>query len=478
MSPCSVSSDRKIMMRLAGFLILFSLSFAVHAISLKVEARATTEQQARREALAALSESILVQVKSESNSLVKGTGERQEELRISSHSDIPLIGTDVTCLSTGREVLCEARLDSIKSLAMYMRKLEDVRREVAELDARISKLDANNRYPQLVDLLTLVDQYEKYSAVARMLGAAQISPAGKSRTEIQEHLRQLEKLTATIDLAAQIIAKGLRSEALYIYPATPQGSHEVTAFGRIMRDKLAQQLAAVTTPDKANHFLKGEYEQHDSSIHLTYRLLDSSGNTLETRIAALAPSAYKGVQTKPVTVDFDRLLHEGVVLGSDFKAQLNSNRGSEGVLFDEKDEVELFVKISRPGYFYVVGHVVKQKENYSYLLELSNADGARRFVRYANADDVNKWLSIGRFEATPPFGIESLQLMASSDDPVNRLPAHQFDKKSELYVTAQNAQQGITNTRALKPKRTEADKVYQTEAVLMFTTMPRAVKTR
>ena len=148
------------------------------------------------------------------------------------------------------------------------------------------------------------------------------------------------------------------------------------------------------------------------------------------------------------------------------------------MLFDEKDEVELFVKISRPGYFYVVGHVVKKEENFSYLLELSDTERDRRFIRYANADDVNKWLSIGRFEATPPFGIESLQLIASSDDPIDRLPSHPLDKKTELYVTANNAQQGITKTRALKPKRSEADKQYLTEAVLMFTTMPKANKSR
>jgi hypothetical protein len=463
-------------MRIASLLLLLCLPFVTQALSLKVEARATTESQAKREALAALADSILVEVKSEVTSNVKGTGERQDEHRISSSSDIPLIGVDLKCIPSGGEVQCEARLDSSKSLLIYTRKLEDLRREVGELDARISKIEANSRYPQLVQLLTLAEQYDKYRAVAQLLGETQFTPPAKTRSDIQEQLRVLEKLTPTLDLAAQVIAKGLRADALYIYPAAPHGSHEVTAFGRVIRDKLAQQLNPLTSPENASHFLKGEYEQLDNSIHLTYRLLDSSGNTIETRIAAIAADAYKGVQTKPTTVDFDRLLHEGVVLGNDFKAQLNSNRGSENVLFDEKDEVELFVKVSRPGYFYVVGHVVKKDENFSYLLELSQADRDRRFIRYANADDVNKWLSVGRFEATPPFGIESLQLIASSDDPINRLPSHPLDKKTELYVTANNAQQGITKTRALKPKRSDADKQYQAEAVLMFTTMPKAMR--
>jgi hypothetical protein len=163
-----------------------------------------------------------------------------------------------------------------------------------------------------------------------------------------------------------------------------------------------------------------------------------------------------------------------VAVSSDFHSQLTTNRGTENVLFDEKDEVELLVKLNRSGYFYVVGLVDKKSENYSYLLELANADTDRRFVRYVNADDVNKWLSIGKFEASAPFGVESLQLIATSDDPINRLPPHPFDKRTELYLTASSAQKGIAMTRSLKPKRTESDKQYQGETVLMFTTMPKS----
>lgn len=460
-------------MRLLSLLFLFTFPLAAHPAIMQAEARAPNEQQAKREALAALADSILVNVQSESSSYVEGSGKRQDELRISSRSDVPLIGVDISCLPTGSAVLCEARLDSAKSLTIYTRKLEELRREIGEMDARITRAESNSRYAQLIQLLTLTEQYEKYHAVAQMLGETQFTPPAKTRAAIQEQLRALEEFTPTLDLAAQIVSKGISKEGIYIYPAVPQGSHEVTAFGRVFYDKLAQRLDPVTSPDKASHFLKGEYELLNNSLHLTYRLLDDGGNTMATRVVTLAPSAYKGMQVKPTTVAFDRLLHEGVVLGNDFRAQLNSNRGSENVLFDEGDEVELFVKLSRPGYFYVVGHVVKKGENYSYLLELSEAEGDRRFTRYVNADDVNKWLSIGRFEATAPFGIESLQLISSSDDPISRLPAHPLDHKSDLYVTASDTRVGIAKTRALKHKQSTGDRQYQAEAVLMFTTMPK-----
>lgn len=454
-------------------LTLLCLPLATQAAVLQAEARASTKDEAQRQALSSLANSIFVNVQSENTSHVEGSGKRHDEMNIKSSSDVPLIGADINCDSVGREVVCKVSLDSGKSVALYRNKLNELHKEIGTLDERIGKATGNERYGMLTQVLTVIEQYEKYCAVAQLLGETQFTAPPRSRADTEAQLRALEKSAPSIELAAQVLAKGLRAEAVYIYPAIPHGSHEVTPFGRVMRDRLAQSLASVDSPDKAQTFFKGEYEILDNSIHVIYRLLDTTGNTLETRVATLAPAAYQGLQVKPVSVDFDRLLHEGVVVSSDFHTQITTNRGSENVLFDEKEEVELFVKLNRPGYFYVVGHVAKKSENYSYLLELANADADRRFVHFVNADDANKWLSIGKFEASAPFGVESLQLIATSDDPINRLPSHPFDKSTELYITSNNAEQGIIKTRALKPKRSEADKQYQAEAVLMFTTMAK-----
>jgi hypothetical protein len=456
------------------FLALLLLPFTTHGVTLQAEARAASKELAQQQALSDLANSIFVNVQSVSSSYVEGSGKRADAITIKSSSDLPLIGADINCDSVGHDVVCKVSLDSSKSLALYRKKLTELRQEIASLDDRIAKATVNERYGFLTQALTVIEQYEKYRAVAQLLGETQFTASPRTRSDTEAQLREVEKSAPSIELAAQILAKGLKTNTVYIYPAVPHGSHEVTPFGRVVRDRLDQQIASVDSPDKARTFFKGEYEVFDSGLQLTYRLVDDTGNTLETRVAMLAPSAYQGLQVKPATMDFDRLLHEGVAVSSDFHSQLTTNRGTENVLFDEKDEVELLVKLNRPGYFYVVGHVAKKSENYSYLLELANAETDRRFVRYVNADDVNKWLSIGKFEASAPFGVESLQLIATSDDPINRLPLHPFDKRTELYLTASNAQQGIAMTRSLKPKRTESDKQYQGETVLMFTTMPQS----
>ena len=460
------------------FIRLFILALLVLPLNclaaiLQAEARSTTEQQAKREALAALADSILVNVQSESSSYQEGSGKHKEELKITSRSDIPLIGVETDMGHKGNDFICKVSLDSHKSGPLYAKKINELQQEISTLNQRITKAQGNDLYALLIQALTVIQQYEKYRAVSQLLGDLQIATLPLTRADVESQLRALEKAAPSLELAAQLLTKDMKTENIFIYPAMPHGSHEVTAFGRVLRDKLAEKVHTVETADKAQNYFKGDYELLDNSIYVTYRLLDSAGNTLETRVATLAPAAYQNVQVKPSTMDFDKLLHEGLAISSDFRAQLTTNRGSEDVLFNERDEVELLVKFNRTGYFYVVGFVAKKTENYSYLLELSNADTDRRFVRYINADDVNKWLSIGKFEASSPFGVESLQLIGSSDDPINRLPAHQLDSKNDLYLTSNNAKKGITMTRALKPKRSETDKQYQTEAVLMFTTMKK-----
>jgi len=457
-------------MRVIIFLLLL-LPFTANAATVQMEARAATEAQAKREALAALADSIFLTVKSETASVIEGSGKAQQSVSIHASSDIPLIGIELKCDALAQDFVCLARLESGKSLALYVSKLTELSLELIALDARLAKTTGHDRYLLLTQALTEIEQFEKYRAVAAMLGGSNFPTLVRNRADTEAQLRELESAVPSLELAAKLLSKNLHAEALFIQPAMPHASNEVTEFGRLLRDRLAQNLPTVASPDLAQTFFKGDYEVLANQLHVIYRLVDANGNTLETRVATLAPAAYKNIAVKPTTQSFDQLLHDGVALNNDFRAQLTTNRGAENILFNDKDEVELLVKLNRPGYFYVVGHVSKKRENYSYLLELATATSDRRFVRYVNADDVNKWLSIGKFEASAPFGVESLQLIASSDDAINRLPSHEMDKKTELNLIARNAEKGIAKTRALKPKRSQSDTQYQTEAVLMFTTL-------
>ena len=63
------------------------------------------------------------------------------------------------------------------------------------------------------------------------------------------------------------------------------------------------------------------------------------------------------------------------------------------------------------------------------MLELEEeARAPRRFVQFVNADGVNRWISLGEFEIYPPLGLEHLQVIASKEDLVWRLPMYRSNE--------------------------------------------------
>ena len=59
------------------------------------------------------------------------------------------------------------------------------------------------------------------------------------------------------------------------------------------------------------------------------------------------------------------------------------------------------------------------------MLELEEeARAPRRFVQFVNANDINCCISLGEFEIYPLLGLEHLQVIASKEDLVWRLPMY------------------------------------------------------
>ena len=106
------------------------------------------------------------------------------------------------------------------------------------------------------------------------------------------------------------------------------------------------------------------------------------------------------------------------------------------------------------------------------MLELEEeARAPRRFVQFVNADDVNRWISLGEFEIYPPLGLEHLQVIASKEDLVERLPKYQFDEESEFYLVGKDPKDGLVNTRAAKRPKKKKPQNYSAEAVLTYTSL-------
>jgi len=133
--------------------------------------------------------------------------------------------------------------------------------------------------------------------------------------------------------------------------------------------------------------------------------------------------------------------------------------------------MEVFIKLNKQGYFYIVGYTHNSEGEFSYLLDLNDTKGKRRFIFFVNADEMNKWISLGKFKISAPFGIESLQVIASDKDLLSNLPKYKFDTKMEYYIISRDNKNAVVQTRALKRPRKKNKKQKFAEAVLMFTTI-------
>lgn len=440
------------------------------------EGYGSSPEDARRKAMAALSESLSVEVQSEFRSSETSTGASQASRDIRTVSRLPLLGVETEDTQVrGNQHYARAVLKREKVLPLYRKEVEVLAKRITHVRKKVAGASsASVRYQLLSSSLTAIEQYNKIASVIRLLGGTGISSPGLTRADVRGQLNQIEQLTPTLELAVKVLARDLPAGAVYVFPATPSGSHEVTALGRVLRDKLAAQVKGSDSPDNASLILRGQYEPVKDKIHVTYRMLDAQGNTVAVRTVALGPNAYKGIDFQPRVTSFDKLLHQGVVVNNDFRISLATNRGSEDLMFVDGDELELLVKLNRSGYFYAVSHVNNSKGSESYLLEVSDERGPRRFVRYIGPDDANRWISLGTFTVGPPYGVESLQVIASSDDLASRLPPYQLDKAAELYrLQAVDASDGLLKTRGLRPKSSRTRKTESAETVLMMTIMPK-----
>jgi hypothetical protein len=432
------------------------------------------ETEAKKASLADLSSSIMVEVQSEFESIVGQIGDEEtREIRehIQVRSNLPILGATFQSFPMKPEVLVQTALNSSVALPLYEERLRSLKKEMDTLLDTLETSSGSRKHEILASILTLLNQFLKYKLVAMALNSQDIPKVDITESEIMNRLRKLEQEVSSIDLAAKLLSEGINQKGIYIHPPAPRGSHEVTQFANAVKDRLSKRLKTVQSPEVAEYIMAGRYEILENGIELTYHLIDGDFNTIRSNVVRLHPESYKGYEIEPKVLDFDRLLHEGYAVSNSFRVELATNRGRSNLLFKKDDELELLLKSNRPGYIYLVGHVSKKSGMYSYLLTLQEGTGNRRFIYFVNADDVNKWISLGRFTVTAPFGVESLQLVASSDDLVNNIPSVNYDGTTGMFKISEKPEEAMIETRGLIPARREG--VYTAEAVLMFTTMGR-----
>ena len=442
----------------------------------------STKEQAKKEALADLSQNISVEVKSVQTQLSELMGEnfRQDaSSMIQLESRLPLLGVESFVVEDVDYYSALARLSTQQVIPLYRTQLQEIDWEIKQATQQLQQAEQNSERENLLQvILEKLGNFKRHQTVLLVLGDTDLPKLEITETEIRSQLRKVQNEPDSLEQAAKILTRDMQDRrGIYVYPFRTGSSQEVTPFAAALRGRLQQQLSTVRQPDQANLWLYGSYLITDQGLELSAHLTRSNNQQIEqSRSLFLPKKVYQGLKAEPSQISFEEQLQHNpdLLRKRDFRVSIRSNKGHQDLMFEEGEIIEIYVKVNKPGYFYIVGHTLAGEEPFSYLLELQEeADPPRSFVQFVNTDDVNRWMSLGEFEIYPPLGLEHLQVIASKEDLVQRLPEYRFDEGSEFYLVGKGPADGLAKTRAAKRPKKKKPENYSAEAVLTYTSMSK-----
>ena len=358
--------------------------------------------------------------------------------------EFPLIGIEMASADAGGGRLrYEARLTDA-SLAAY-------EREAARLAERLRKPDPT----RVVEGLASLDQQRRVAAVLKAFSS-------KAPAEVALDEAALGRLAAkslaptdpkdTAKAVKSALDRAKLSVSRVIAPVR-SGSSQVTALSGAIADELRAALSP--RADRAGYTLDGTYEASDGKILLKLFLLDASFNTERGFVFVLKDASDR--PAAPAARGLAQALSRGLVRvdlpeGSSAGAMgvdVRTEKGRRGLYYRPGDRDQLFVKLDRPGYYYVVGHVEKESTRLSYLMEIGAPSGGSRFVRRVDAGAANQWQAVGEFTVEPPLGLEAVQVFATSEPPERALPPARLDPSRNLYLIGTDPSEAVKRTRGL-----------------------------
>ena len=210
--------------------------------------------------------------------------------------------------------------------------------------------------------------------------------------------------------------------------------------------------------------VKGTY--FEAGQEVTFRVVvreAKSGQTLAGAEASLPVAAIpKELPLRPQNFDQalrdQRLLAHGEEVSGKLRVEVWTNKGDRGLIFQEGEELKLHVRVNQPAWVQL-----------SYLL----ANGMKAPLEqawYIDASKVNRAVEYpATLEVAPPFGIEQVFAVASTDRP-EPLRTHRKVVDGQPYDVVAEGVQGLVRHRGFRKKKPT---LQLSEAHVSFTTTPR-----
>ncbi|MEE8166517.1 MAG: hypothetical protein V3T64_13180, partial [Myxococcota bacterium] len=446
------------------------------------------------QAVGSLAQQISLHIEADVTDVVRDSnGKIQSELRseIRVRSDLRLDGVRFETYQRRDDVYVLAVLERLPA-ALARRRERD--RALVMTQTCLEGAARHERNGQAQNALiayrgcrTALDRALEHDAVAAALqrGRAPNDRAGdqiaRYSAQIRDSIRAIPHEDArSIRNAAEALAEQLarggigRGGVLQVAPFRYRSWDVSSPFGRelalalqsaIARNRSPRGELAGSNPAAVQDVvIRGRYREQGEKFELravaeeagTGRLLGSA------EIGLVARGIPQSLGTRPPNFesfvrDADKLAG-GEIVSGDLRIEVRTNKGGEGLVFDEGEDLRLYVRVNTPAWVRLI-----------YILSNGDHVPISDAWRIA-ADQVNQLIEHPEsFEIVPPFGVEMIHAIAHTEKPP-RLVTRPTRVAGQHYDVIDGGADQIVRTRGIARKM----KKQVAEQTLHLTTMQRS----
>lgn len=436
-------------------LIIISL-IGLNATTIIGQGYGDNEKESLKDALSDLSNRISVNVKSDLKTFTNTVNKKYKKSIsqiVHLSSSLPIKGAEFKTINSARLTKTTAILNSSKALYIYKKEIAKLKRNISSSFKELKKSkNSDIKYKILTQILEDIESFEKHKIVAILLGAKNLPSLNVNKNDIKIKLQKLESKITNLKIISKILNKNIKQyKGIYISALRIQGSSEITQFARVVKKIISENLDVVSKPVNAKYFLRGSYEVLQNSIFIHYSLSDTYNKTLKSINLLLDKKAYKNLKYKSLTKSFDESINSGFIKSSKLFTQIGFKGFNrvDGIDLSEGDQVDIIVKSNKSVCYFLIGHVLKDKEKFSYLLPM-NEDS---FINYITGNDINRNITIASdVEISKPLGSEVLHIFSQSVSKKNKCSLkvpHCKDNDDGLCVISGKPNEVASKTRAL-----------------------------
>ena len=466
-------------------------------------------EAAKQQAAADLARQVSVQIESNVVDVLhekKGRIENELTSRIRATSDIRLDGVRFETHRKRKRVYALALLERLPAAGARRRQRDRAMAETEGCLEAAAAEEAAGRPQQALDAYRgcrrSLDEALEHEAVAAALSRGGLlgddvgATLAAQSTRISARIRALphEDATsirgATSALAAQLAEAGIgRGATLVVAPLLYQGRDVSSPFGREVALSLESAIGRSevgSAPASGTVVLRGTYAELQADIPVAdvgdttgpadavsksdapardFQLRVNAKEAATGRLLASAEVVLAGsgvpatLATRPANFerfaeDADKLAGGDVVSG-DLRVEVRTDRGDRGIVYDEGEELSLYVRVNQPAWVRLI-YVLTSGDHVPITQEW-----------YIDEENVNQLVEYpSSFEIVPPFGVEMIHAMASSERPP-KLVTRTTTIDGERYTVIPDGADQVVRTRGIA--RRERKQVA--EQTLTLTTM-------